>query len=347
MRTAAVVGAGVAGRLTALRLQRAGWRVELFDRAPLAARDSASFAAAGLLAPFAEAAALAPAERWICELGREAPRAWAELAASLPTLVHVRARGSIVAARSTDVGQLEEFRARVTLASAAAEVKILDRGALAELEPALAGSCVRGLLIEGEGAVNGGEAMDALLAALAAEGVALRFATPVDDLAGLPHDAIVDARGLGARSEMPGKLRGVRGELVELEAPEVAIERPIRIVHARYPVYIVPRGGRRYIVGATTLESEDTSPITVTSMMELLSAVYDLHPGFREAAIVRTVAQLRPALYDGAPKIATSGKIVRVNGLHRHGFLLAPAVTAAVARLVVSGERSGPAELYA
>ena len=60
--------------------------------------------------------------------------------------------------------------------------------------------------------------------------------------------------------------------------------------------------------------------------LELLSAAYALHPTFGEARIVEFGAGLRPALPDHAPRIRVSGRRIAVNGLYRHGFLLAPAL---------------------
>ena len=98
------------------------------------------------------------------------------------------------------------------------------------------------------------------------------------------------------------------------------------MLHPRYKIYIVPRPNDRYIIGATEIESEDMSPMSVRSSLELLSAVYSMHSGFSEARIVNSVTNCRPALRDNLPKIEQSDKMTCINGLYRHGYLLAPAV---------------------
>jgi glycine oxidase len=138
-------------------------------------------------------------------------------------------------------------------------------------------------------------------------------------------DWVFDARGLGAQEEVEG-LRGVRGEVFWLDAPEVHITRPTRMLHPRYKIYIVPRPNHRYVIGATEIESEDKSPMSVRSSLELLSAVYSMHSGFAEARIVNMLTNCRPALRDNLPKIEHGTKMTRINGLYRHGYLLAPAV---------------------
>jgi len=146
-------------------------------------------------------------------------------------------------------------------------------------------------------------------------------------------DLVIDCRGTGASSKnsacasAPLKdLRSVRGELFQLFAPDVHISRPIRLMHPRYQLYIAPKGKGFYVVGATEIESDDNSPMTVRSAMELLSAAYSVHPGFAEANIRQHISQCRPAFSDNQPKITVQGSLIQVNGLFRHGFLIAPVV---------------------
>ena len=89
------------------------------------------------------------------------------------------------------------------------------------------------------------------------------------------------------------ELRGVRGELIELRAPDVKISRLIRLMHPRYRLYLVPLyKNDHYLIGATQLESEEAGPITVRSTLELLSAAYSIHRGFSEAEIIETKTNL-------------------------------------------------------
>jgi len=96
------------------------------------------------------------------------------------------------------------------------------------------------------------------------------------------------------------------------------------------------------MVGATMIETDFKGPITARSLMELLNAAYSLHPAFAEAAVVETGAGIRPAFPDNLPRVTRQGKAILVNGLYRHGFLLAPAMAEKAADLVFYGhdERS-------
>ena len=136
---------------------------------------------------------------------------------------------------------------------------------------------------------------------------------------------IFDCRGIGAKDDLPG-LRAVRGEIIMLYAPHVNFNRPIRMVHPKYSVYIVPRPGSYFVVGATEIESHDMSEVSVQSVLELLSSAYSVHKGFAEARIVEMSKNCRAAFLDNLPKIYVSGNIIRINGLYRHGYLLAPSL---------------------
>jgi glycine oxidase len=153
---------------------------------------------------------------------------------------------------------------------------------------------------------------------------------------------IVDCRGLGARDDLP-TLRGVRGERVLVRARDVTLSRPVRLLHPRHPLYVVPWADGRYLIGATMIESEDAGPVTVRSALELLGAAYALHPAFGEAEVLEMAAGVRPAFPDNVPRVIVrqEGRHLFVNGAYRHGFLLAPVLAEAVASFV-SDETSHP-----
>ncbi len=114
--------------------------------------------------------------------------------------------------------------------------------------------------------------------------------------------------------------------MLVVKTDEIAFQRPVQLLHPRHPVYVVPRGDGRFMVGATAIENEERPRITARSMLELLSAVYALHPAFGEAEIVETGADLRPTFPDNLPRIRRECRTIFINGLYRHGFLLAPAL---------------------
>ena len=121
-------------------------------------------------------------------------------------------------------------------------------------------------------------------------------------------------------------VRGVRGEVIWLHAPGVRLQRPVRLLHPRHRVYIVPRPGDLFVVGASEIESEDRSPVSLRSAVELMAAAQSVLPELAEARIVHMEANLRPALPDNEPHTHAEPGLLRINGLFRHGWLLAPAL---------------------
>jgi glycine oxidase len=149
-------------------------------------------------------------------------------------------------------------------------------------------------------------------------------------------DLVIDCRGMGAKEDLRD-LRGVRGELLYLHAPEVNLSRPVRIMHPRFSIYIVPRADHVYVVGATAIESDDAGAITVRSALELLSAAYTVHSGFAEGRLIETSVSCRPGFPDNHPRILIDDGHIAINGLYRHGFLISPALVAFVASYLDDG----------
>lgn len=302
-----IVGAGIAGTWQALMLCKAGYRVTLHERSDAALSQSASYRAGGMLAPYCEQDIAEPV---VTRLGLRALELWK---AECP---HTSFGGSLVVAHPRDGADYTRFARRTR-----GHLRI-DAGRLAALEPALAGRFREALFFPDEGHVEPRRALAVLHARLAASGVALRYrvACRPQDLEGI----VIDCRGLAAREAGP-QLRGVKGETVVVETTEIALSRPVRLIHPRWPLYIVPRAQNRFLIGATTVESEDEG-VSARATLELLSAAYAVHPAFAEARIVEIGAGLRPAFPDHRPRIFIDGNRIAVNGLYRHGFLLAPAL---------------------
>ena len=149
-------------------------------------------------------------------------------------------------------------------------------------------------------------------------------------------DLVIDTRGLGAKGEVPA-LRGVRGEVIRVRAPEVSLKHMIRLMHPRYALYIVPRPNHVFVVGATSIESEDTSPVSVRSALELLSALYSVHSGFAEARILDMRTEARPALMDNLPRLFVQKGLIHINGLYRHGYLQGPAMVEVMMEYIENG----------
>ncbi len=327
-----IAGAGLVGRVLALNLLQRGHTVTLFDEDTAYGDKAAGITAAGMLAVFAE---LESAESVIFDHGNRSIALWPALLEQIGIADAYQQEGSIITAHPQDYNELDHFidtlKSKVEKAS---EIKLLDRQALTQLEPDLE-QHAKAFFIPHEGQVDAQRFMKASSDYLLAHpDVTWHEETKVTHISegtitvgdeSKTFDWVFDSRGLGAQDDI-SDLRGVRGEVFWLDAPEVNISRPTRMLHPRYKIYIVPRPNHRYVIGATEIESEDKSPMSVRSSLELLSAVYSMHSGFAEARIVNMLTNCRPALRDNLPKIEHASKMTRINGLYRHGYLLAPAV---------------------
>ncbi len=257
--------------------------------------------------------------------------------------IGLRRAGSLLLAHGSDLGAAQRVLSRVRAGAGTRadwpQPQALDRAGLRALEPGI-DPALRAWLLPGEGQLV--PAM--MLAALAAPDIGgiditWHWGQTVDGVEpgllrrsdGTAHrcDMALDLRGLGARPDRQADLqdlRGVRGELVWLHAPGLRLDRPLRLLHPRHRVYIVPRPGERVVIGASEIESEDRSPASLRSAVELMAAAHSVLPGLAEARIVHLETNLRPALPDHEPRIDARDGLLRINGLFRHGWLIAPAL---------------------
>jgi glycine oxidase len=326
-----VLGAGLMGRLLSWQLARRGHAVTVYEAGQPDARQSAARAAAAMLAPLAESAV---ADDTVVHMGVHGLKRWPELLAELETPVFFQQLGTLVVWHRQDAAEAQRMRLHLERLSQRLpnlpQAQSLDAQALAQMEPNLS-HFRQAIYLPGEGQLDNQALLEALLGALAKLGVQMHWGSarvPQDfkpGQAGQP-DWLFDCRGLGAQAQCPG-LRGVRGEVLTLHAPHVSLQRPTRLLHPRYPLYIAPKTEGIFRVGATEIESEDNSPMSVRSALELLSAAYTVDSGFGEARIVEMITQCRPTLPDNQPQLCWLGpRSLQLNGLYRHGYMIAPAM---------------------
>lgn len=319
-----IIGAGIAGAWQALLFAQAGHAVTLHERSDAGMTDATSHWAGGMLAPYCEAEV---AEPIISRLGLRSLDIWRRELPDTPF------NGSLVVAHPRERNDFERF-ARMTEGH-----RRLDAAGLAELEPSLEGRFRDALFFPTEGHVEPRRVLPKLHERIVAAGGTIKFGSDVTaaDLANLhPKGIVIDCRGLSAREEQP-ELRGVKGEMILIETSEVQLARPVRLIHPRWPLYVIPREDNLFMLGATSIEAEDTG-VSVRSALELLGAAYAVHPAFGEARIVEFGSGLRPAYPDNLPRIGVRGGKISVNGLYRHGFLIAPALAELTLSYVERGQ---------
>lgn len=322
--TITVVGAGIFGLWQAYTLAKAGYRTRLVEESAAPFAQASSRWAGAMIAPECEAEGAPPIVR---DLGRESLKIWRR---EYPATID---NGTLVVAHARDTGDLARFE------SMTEGHDVVGAARIGALEPALAGRFERGLYFEAESHLDARKALNWLLDQIQALGGDVRFGTPwnynVDGIA-------IDCRGIGAQGDLKA-LRGVRGERVMISTQDVSLARPVRLLHPRQPIYIVPQGDGRFVVGASVVEREDDGPMTLKSALDLLGSAYALHPAFGEAAVVEMGAGVRPSFPDNVPRIVVEdgGSVIRVNGAYRHGFLLAPVLAREVLGYLSDGRREG------
>lgn len=308
-----IAGAGLIGRLLGWRLTQSGFQVRLFDKSRRENPSNASFVAASMLAPLSE---FPDSPKEIYRLAQESLGLWPAILDELGVPFDIS--GSLVVSHTQDKPLLDKFE-RVLRRSQLPGVRRLSNSEFASIEPELVDRFETALFLPGEGWLDN----RTLLRSLEGKCGEITFNTKVEarELSG---DRVVDCRGVGSDDH---ELRGVRGEVIRVRAPEVSLNRPIRLMHPRYQLYIAPRPNQTYVIGATQIESASTDRVSVRSALELLSAVYSLHSGFSEAEILEISTGTRAAYPDNLPRVEwKDGGTLSVNGLYRHGYLVAPAI---------------------
>jgi glycine oxidase len=356
----AIVGAGLMGRLLAVALAKRGAQVELFEKGGSDANLAAARIAAAMLAPLAESAIT---EDNVVRMGVHSLPRWKQLIDELAKPVYFQQNGTLILWHRQDASDAERFASHLARNCdhnlALSKPIHLDSQSLAEIEPSVAERFTQGLYLPNEGQLDNRQLLEALLVELTLMKVPCHWNQTADPeqlrTQKNGFDWVIDCRGLGAKASWEHAssdkdLRGVRGEVIRLYAPEVKLRRPTRLIHPRYPIYIAPKENDVYVVGATEIESEDLSPMSVRSALELLSAVYTVHSGFAEARILEMATQCRPTLKDNLPEISVDRKpnqagLMMINGLYRHGFMISPAILDCALEILDSGSSSTAIDL--
>lgn len=340
----AIIGAGLTGRLLAWQLLEHGHAVSLYDRDDGDGAQSAGIIAAAMLAPYSEILDAEPVVYQQGIAGFSVWQSWAQqLCAATNIDIGLQLNGSVVVAHRNDLGDYQRFVQRLSVHASVNQVNVkqLDKAGLLELEPELTQRFDKACYLKEEGCLDNVALYAALALRIRQLGGQWHIQTEIDisrfhDEYSADYDWCIDCRGFGAQSSIPA-LRGVRGEVMRVKAPEVNLTRPVRLMHPRYKLYIAPKPGHEYVIGATQIESSSEHAVTVRSSMELLSALYSVHPGFGEAEILSMSARCRPAFSHNLPKIERDGQTISVNGLYRHGYLLSPSVVIQALRLLGVG----------
>lgn len=329
----AVIGAGISGLSVAYKLVTSGLDVCVYDREAVPARN-ASWIAGGMLAPYSEIEALPMP---FVEAGLRAIDLWQKIAPQTLTQ-----NGSLLIAHKEDRHMLDRF---------ARHLPESDDWVWADaktIEPQINHDFGQGIFIPQEGNIHPEKSMLFLIEAIKKNGGKfVQQKVQPEDLTG-QYTHVINCRGYGV--SVDPDLRGIKGEIVFLENREFVLRRPVRMMHPRYPLYIIPREEHVFAVGASVIENADEQDesVLLRSAMELLSAAYSLHSSFGEAKILDMRSAVRPAYLDHLPRIKIKDNgVIQCNGLFRHGYLFAPIIAECVAQFVQTKTLHADFDLFA
>ena len=351
-----IVGGGICGLGIGWYLAKAGHPVTVLERGQ--AGSGATWAAAGMLAPRAEAE---PAEERLIELLLEAHAMWpgftAELEAASGVEIDYRGDGTIVVGLDRDDAERlrfqYDFQQRLGLGT-----EWLSGDAARQREPHLAAAVSAAIWSPRDHQVDNRKVATALRTALTRAGGSLREHCRVDEVliaggrvrgirigdAELADDTVVVAAGAWSR-DLPGLPEAVRPPVRPVKGQTLALKmdgaRPlIRHVVWGPAVYLVPRRDGRLICGATVEEAGFDTALTAGGLMDVLRNAWEVLPGIYELPLVESWAGLRPTSRDDAPILGESAVpgLLFATGHHRNGILLGPLTAWAVSTLIATGE---------
>ena len=353
-----VVGGGIVGLACAWRIAQAGHPTVVLERDEPGA--GASWAAAGMLAPVAEAEF---GEEAHIRLNREGAALWPGFAAELAdrTGIDLEYRRSGALVVGVDGDDLEELRRLHGLRRGLGlDTDWLTGRDCRRLEPGLSPRVRGGMLTPDDGQVDPRAVVRALCEAIRREGGEVRPGVAVEAIeesggavtgvrvAGgdvVPAATVVVAAGAWsaaiAAADTP-PVRPVKGQILRLRGTS---GRPLATRVVWTPrCYVVCRGGGEIVIGSTVEERGFDTTITAGAVRELLDDAWEVLPDIDEHALVETHAGLRPGTPDNLPIIgpgSTAG-LVWATGHYRNGVLLAP-ITADAVAAIVRGDDPPPA----
>lgn len=343
-----VIGGGIIGLASAWQLLRSGCEVTLLDPFPA---SGSTHAAAGMITPASEATF---GQESLLRASLASAALWEEFATALATdsghQLDLLRRGTLfVAADHDDEAALE--RHAQLLERHGRPLERLSGRATRRLEAALSPRLASSLLIEEESSVDPRQVSRALLEAITRAGGVVRSTTGRPFISGeqtvgavtpagevVAADVTVLAAGwqtpeVAAGLGLTTAIRPLKGQILRLRSATAdPLHRTIRaLVHGRF-VYLVQRPGDEIVVGATSEDVGPDSCVTAGAVHDLLHDAIEIVPELTEAALIESLARLRPATADNLPLVGPAGPegLVLAAGHGRDGILLAPLTAAAV-----------------
>ncbi|HEY6805105.1 MAG TPA: glycine oxidase ThiO [Pyrinomonadaceae bacterium] len=342
-----IVGGGVIGLAIARSLALRGVRdVCLIERSSLGTESS--FAAAGMLAPQAEADSRDDLFKLLTQSRDLYQNFAAELRDETGIDIELDTTGTLYLAL-TDHDQ-SDIEARFAWQSQAQlPVEKLTPEEATYIEPCISADVRGALLFPGDIQVENRRLLSALANSVAQLNIHLLTGVSVDSLdirhgrvAGVQTSAgsvscstvIVAAGAWSSFIDSKIKVEPVRGQMICLTA------QPQLTRHVIYSPrgYLVPRQDGRLLAGSTGELVGFTKEVTAGGVATILKNAVEISPSISNLPIADTWAGLRPRAADGLPVLGPCGEIsglVYATGHYRNGILLTPITAELIAKTIV------------
>lgn len=334
-----IIGGGVIGLATAVELRLRGATVTVLSRDFQAA---ASHAAAGMLAPQAEAIPDSPM-RELCLRSLALYPDWVSKLENLSgTSANYWACGILA----------PMFELPADRTSSASRIW-LDQAAIQTAQPGLSLDLVGGWWLPEEGQVDNRALAIALQQAALSLGVQIQAGVTVTAIQ--QRDGRVTtlkttagdwqaghyllAAGAWSQSILPLPVQPRKGQMLALQAAGLqaaGLQAELHRVLYGEEVYIVPRQDGRIVIGATNESVGFTPQNTPAGLQTLLNAALRLCPMLRDLPIQECWWGFRPATPDELPILGSSlcDNLTLATGHYRNGILLTPITATLIADLI-------------
>ncbi len=354
-----ILGGGVIGLGIGWQLAKAGASVTIYERDR--AGRAASWAAAGMLAPLAEAHTEEPE---LLTLGSKSLALYPQWVEALETdaqmSIGYRVEGTLIVGLETD--DTDQLRHLYTAQQhLGLDVNWLSGREARDVEPALSPRVTAAIHCATDYQVDNRLMVEALQRAFQTCAGMLHENSPIERVV-IENDVVIGVQAQagfhiadvvilsagcwsaqidGLPDAIRPPVRPVKGQMLALQMEEgIDIKTVIRTLRARYPtsVYLVPRSDGRLIVGATSEEMGFDIRLTVGGLFELLRGAWEAVPGVYELPVLETWAGLRPGSRDNAPILGKTPieNLIYATGHYRNGILLTPITAYEIAKLILT-----------
>ena len=328
-----VIGGGIAGLSAAYYWAKTGRPVTVVEANTVG--SGATWASGGMLCPIAE---LEFTEPDLLEIGLNCLNEYKTWANELRNIDY-RQTGTVeVALHPEDIQGLRRFFEFAQTHHV--PIQWLTKSQLTEVEPLLSSRIAGGVFCPIEAQVDNRLLALALAEKIREFGGEIIESCRIESLKSVDHSVTADAVEQVFTADCCVVATGVNVSLLPDDCPPVYpirgqmialthnagfhLEKIIRIRSKRYGFgYVVPKESR-IVVGSTSENQGYDLSLTAGGALDNLRRAYEALPGIYELTIQETWSGLRPASDTRLPFFHQENNILYVNGLFRHGILLAP-----------------------